>query len=158
MTNYLEWEYPPLWRSPGEARRFDRELPWQAPGRSGKLALMSRSPRVAVIGAGSWGTTVASLTAANAPTVIWARDPDLAEEIGSSHANDRYLPGAELDPRLEATHSLAEAAAAADVLVLALPSHGFRTVLELRRVPAAECSASASRSDSGSPTRTYTWP
>lgn len=91
---------------------------------------MSRSARVAVIGAGSWGTTVASLTAANAPTVIWARDPDLAEEIGSSHANDRYLPGAELDPRLEATHSLADAAAAADVLVMAVPSHGFRTVLE----------------------------
>jgi glycerol-3-phosphate dehydrogenase (NAD(P)+) len=91
---------------------------------------MSRQARVAVIGAGSWGTTVASLTAANAPTVIWARDPELAEEIRSCHANGRYLPGAELDPGLEATHSLAEAAAGADVLVMAVPSHGFRAVLE----------------------------
>jgi glycerol-3-phosphate dehydrogenase (NAD(P)+) len=91
---------------------------------------MSRAARVAVIGAGSWGTTVASLTAANAPTVIWARDPALAEEIQSSHANERYLPGAALNPALEATDSLEQAASGADVLVMAVPSHGFRTVLE----------------------------
>jgi glycerol-3-phosphate dehydrogenase (NAD(P)+) len=83
-----------------------------------------------VIGAGSWGTTVASLTTANAATVIWARDPALAEEIHSGHANGRYLPGAELHPELEATHSLEEATATADVLVMAVPSHGFREVLE----------------------------
>jgi glycerol-3-phosphate dehydrogenase (NAD(P)+) len=91
---------------------------------------MSRAPRVAVIGAGSWGTTVASQPTANAPTVIWARDPELAEEMRSSHVNERYLPGAELDSALEATDSLEEAAADADVLVMAVPSHGFRTVLE----------------------------
>jgi glycerol-3-phosphate dehydrogenase (NAD(P)+) len=91
---------------------------------------MNRSPRVAVIGAGSWGTTVASLTAANGPTVIWARDPQLAEEIRSSHTNGRYLPGADLHPELEATESLEEAIASADVLVMAVPSHGFRAVLE----------------------------
>jgi glycerol-3-phosphate dehydrogenase (NAD(P)+) len=91
---------------------------------------MSRSPRVAVIGAGSWGTTVASLTATNAPTVVWARHPELAEEIRESHTNERYLPEAELHPELDATHSLEEAIAKADVLVMAVPSHGFRGVLE----------------------------
>jgi len=91
---------------------------------------MTRSPRVAVIGAGSWGTTVASLTAANAPTVLWARGPDLAEEIRAGHTNARYLPEAELHPELGATASLEEAIASADVLVMAVPSHGFRAVLE----------------------------
>jgi glycerol-3-phosphate dehydrogenase (NAD(P)+) len=91
---------------------------------------MSRAPRVAVVGAGSWGTTVASLTAARAPTTLWARDPRLAEEIRSSHTNERYLPDAELAPELDATDSLEQAAAVADVLVLAVPSHGFRAVLE----------------------------
>jgi glycerol-3-phosphate dehydrogenase (NAD(P)+) len=91
---------------------------------------MSRDPCVAVIGAGSWGTTVASLTAANAPTIMWARDPAIAEEIHSNHTNQSYLPGAELHPELRATESLDEAMACADVLVMAVPSHGFRAVLE----------------------------
>jgi glycerol-3-phosphate dehydrogenase (NAD(P)+) len=91
---------------------------------------MTRSPRVAVVGAGSWGTTVASLVAANAPTVVWARGPDLAEEICTNHTNGRYLPDAELHPELGATASLEEAIASADVLVMAVPSHGFRAVLE----------------------------
>jgi glycerol-3-phosphate dehydrogenase (NAD(P)+) len=95
---------------------------------------MGRQARVAVIGAGSWGTTVASLAAANAPTVLWARRDDLAAEIDGAHANERYLPGLELHPELRATASLEEAAAAADVLVMAVPSHGFRAVLE-RLVP-----------------------
>ena len=91
---------------------------------------MTRSPRVTVIGAGSWGTTVASLTAANAPTVVWARSPQLAEEISTAHTNQRYLPDAVLHPELEATDSLGEALTGADVLVMAVPSHGFRAVLE----------------------------
>lgn len=91
---------------------------------------MTRPIQVTVLGAGSWGTTVASLAAANAETVIWARDPELAEEIDCRHRNDRYLDGLELHPRLRATASLAEAAANADVLVMAVPSHGMRAVLQ----------------------------
>lgn len=91
---------------------------------------MSTQPRVAVIGAGSWGTTVASLVARNTPTVLWARSPELADEIDERHTNERYLPGAALEAELRATASLADAAGAADVLVMAVPSHGFRTVLE----------------------------
>jgi glycerol-3-phosphate dehydrogenase (NAD(P)+) len=85
--------------------------------------------RVAVIGAGSWGTTVAGLTSRNCPTVLWARRDDLAEEINVRHTNSDYLPGAELPDALRATASIDEAVSAADVVVMGVPSHGFRDVL-----------------------------
>jgi glycerol-3-phosphate dehydrogenase (NAD(P)+) len=85
--------------------------------------------RVAVIGAGSWGTTVASIAAANAPTVLWARRPALAEAISSSGENPDYLPGHRLPPGLRCTSDLGEAVSGADLLVMAVPSHGFREVL-----------------------------
>jgi glycerol-3-phosphate dehydrogenase (NAD(P)+) len=91
---------------------------------------MSREARVAVIGAGSWGTTVASLAAANTPTVLWARRDELAAEIEERHTNEAYLPGLELEPALRGTSSIEDAVATADVLVMAVPSHGFREVLE----------------------------
>lgn len=85
--------------------------------------------RVAVVGAGSWGTTVASLVARNSPTVLWARDPGLAEAIRTGNENRPYLPGVTLPPGMTATASLAEACGGADVVVMAVPSHGFRAVL-----------------------------
>ncbi len=91
---------------------------------------MSRQTRVAVIGGGSWGTTVASLAARNAPTVLWTRRPETAEEINCDHVNSAYLPDVPLDERLDATCDIEEATTAADVLVMAVPSHGFRNVLE----------------------------
>jgi glycerol-3-phosphate dehydrogenase (NAD(P)+) len=84
---------------------------------------------VAVIGAGSWGTTVASLAAAQAPTIIWARRADAAAEIASEHTNSRYLGDVPLEPSLRATADLEEAVAAADVLIMGVPSHGFRATL-----------------------------
>jgi glycerol-3-phosphate dehydrogenase (NAD(P)+) len=89
-----------------------------------------RATQVAVVGAGSWGTTVASLAAANAPTVLWARREELAAEINEQHTSEGYLPDIELPPSLRATSSLEEAVTGADVLVMAVPSHGFRAVLE----------------------------
>jgi glycerol-3-phosphate dehydrogenase (NAD(P)+) len=83
-----------------------------------------------VIGGGSWGTTVASLTARNTPTTIWTRRAEVAAEIERDHVNSAYLPGERLDPELRATSSLEEAVSSADVLVMAVPSHGFRAVLE----------------------------
>lgn len=91
---------------------------------------MARETQVAVIGAGSWGTTVASLCARNGPSLVWARRPDVAEEIQAHHTNTAYLGDRALHPKLSATASLEEAAGAADVLVMAVPSHGFRAVLE----------------------------
>ena len=86
--------------------------------------------RVAVVGAGSWGTTVAALAATNTPTVLWARRPELAEQINSGHENREYLPGFALPPELCATADMAEAVERADVVVMAVPSHGFRDVLK----------------------------
>ncbi len=85
--------------------------------------------RCAVIGAGSWGTTVAHLLAHNTPTVLWARDPVVADEVDQRSSNGRYLPGATLHPDLSATSSMADAVASADLLVMGVPSHGFRDSL-----------------------------
>jgi glycerol-3-phosphate dehydrogenase (NAD(P)+) len=86
--------------------------------------------RVAVIGAGSWGTTVASVSVANNDTVLWARRKDVADEITTAHTNGAYLAGVELPAALRSTPSLEEAVGGADVVVMAVPSHGFRAVLE----------------------------
>ncbi|MFV1989725.1 MAG: NAD(P)H-dependent glycerol-3-phosphate dehydrogenase [Acidimicrobiales bacterium] len=85
--------------------------------------------QVVVIGAGSWGTTVASLTARNAPTILWARSALAADEINASHTNERYLPAAKLPTSLRATSDLEEAVTGADVVVMGVPSHGFRETL-----------------------------
>jgi glycerol-3-phosphate dehydrogenase (NAD(P)+) len=89
--------------------------------------------RAAVIGAGSWGTTVAHLLAHNVATVLWARDPDVAIEIDTKHTNSRYLNGYALHPDLRATADLAEAVETADMIVMGVPSHGFRETLEAAR-------------------------
>lgn len=85
--------------------------------------------RVAVIGAGSWGTTVAALTARNVPTVLWARRPDLAEQIVATGENPVYLKGYPLPPDLGCTSSLEDAVAEATLVVMGVPSHGFRQVV-----------------------------
>ena len=84
---------------------------------------------VAVVGAGSWGTTVASLAARNGSTLLWARRPKVAQETVEQHSNEQYLPGFALPEELSATSDLEEAVRGADVLVLAVPPHGFRAVL-----------------------------
>ena len=85
--------------------------------------------RVTVLGAGSWGTTVASLVAARNDTVLWARDGDVAAEIRAEHSNDRYLPGFTLPHDLDATDDLERAVCRAELLVVGVPSHGFRDVI-----------------------------
>ena len=82
--------------------------------------------QVAVIGAGSWGTTVAHLCAKNVPTTLWARREDVAVEVRDTHVNSAYLKGYDLTPALHATSSLEEAVSTADVLVMGVPSHGMR--------------------------------
>jgi glycerol-3-phosphate dehydrogenase (NAD(P)+) len=86
--------------------------------------------RVAVIGAGSWGTTVAALAAQNVPTVLWARRAELAEQIDAEHRNGDYLADYFLPAQLRATADLEEAVRQADVLVMGVPSQGFRSALE----------------------------
>jgi glycerol-3-phosphate dehydrogenase (NAD(P)+) len=84
--------------------------------------------QVAVVGAGSWGTTVASMLAPRADTTLWARDPMLAKAIAAGE-NPKYLPGVTLPDELSAGSDLAAALDGADVVVMAVPSHGYRAVL-----------------------------
>lgn len=83
-----------------------------------------------MVGAGSWGTAVAALVAPKTPTVLWARREALAEEISSHHRNSDYLPEIVLPESLSGTSDLEEAVRDADVVVMGVPSHGFRSILE----------------------------
>ncbi len=83
-----------------------------------------------MLGAGSWGTTMASLVAPRHDTVLWARDPDVAKSVNSDHVNPRYLPGFTLGTPLSATPDLGEAVSAADLIVVGVPTSGFRHVLQ----------------------------
>ncbi|MEE4110895.1 MAG: NAD(P)H-dependent glycerol-3-phosphate dehydrogenase [Halieaceae bacterium] len=85
---------------------------------------------VAVLGGGSWGTTVAALTARNTPVTLWARNPDTVDEINRDHTNRTYLPDAELPGNLRASNDLQEVVSRADVVVMGIPSQNFRSVLE----------------------------
>ncbi len=86
--------------------------------------------RITVLGAGSWGTTVASvLTRRDHESLIWARNPGTAEEINEQHTNSRYLPSFPLPPRLRATADLEEAARHAQMLVVGVPCGAFRDTL-----------------------------
>ncbi len=88
--------------------------------------------KIAFIGAGSWGTATASLVARKNEydTVLWARRAELAETVNLYHENPQYLPDLELPESLRATSDLEEALTGAEVVVMGVPSHGFRGVLK----------------------------
>ena len=87
--------------------------------------------KTAFIGAGSWGTTMASLVVRKGESegVLWARRAELAETINLFRENPEYLPGVPLPDELRATNDLQDALQGAEVVVMAVPSHGFRKVL-----------------------------
>ena len=88
------------------------------------------SERVAVIGAGNWGTALANLLAKKGnDVVIWSFEPDVSHAINSVHQNPRYLRGVVLHERLWATGDLAAAVEGADWLVSVSPSQHVRRVL-----------------------------
>jgi glycerol-3-phosphate dehydrogenase (NAD(P)+) len=86
--------------------------------------------RVAVIGAGSWGTAMATIVGASTPASLWARSSELATSMREEGENASYLPGIRLPAELGVTASLEEALAGARVVFMAVPSHGFRAVLK----------------------------
>lgn len=86
--------------------------------------------RIAVIGAGSWGTTLADLLTTSGHDVrLWAYEPEVAESINRTHVNDLFLAHSRLSDALVATSELGEAAAGAELLVSAVPSHAVRNVM-----------------------------
>jgi len=86
--------------------------------------------RAAVLGGGSWGTTVASLVAENLPTTLWARRADSVDEINRSNSNETYLPGAKLSSKLTASGDMEEVIRSADLLIMGVPSKAMRETLQ----------------------------
>ena len=83
--------------------------------------------RVAVFGAGSWGTAFSIVLAdAGNDVTIWGRRPEVCDQINSTHENADYFPGIELPEAITATHDPEKAAAGAEFIVFAMPSQTFR--------------------------------
>src|SRR5438477_2152255 len=99
--------------------------------RSSGRASKSRATRmrVAVLGAGAWGTAISCVLAARLEVTLWARDAAQAATIGASRRNERYLPGFELPSTVKVTADLAEATQAARLVLAATPVAGLRDVL-----------------------------
>lgn len=86
--------------------------------------------KVAIIGAGAFGTAMAiTATRGGNDVVLWAHDPDVAQAIRETGENPDYLPGIALGARVQATSDLAEAVAFSDTIVMMTPSHYYRDVL-----------------------------
>lgn len=86
--------------------------------------------RAAVIGAGAWGTALARHLAENNLTVkLWAYEPEVVESINTKKENSLYLPGIPLPASLTATSSLEDALQDTDFILLAVPSHAMRSVV-----------------------------
>ena len=87
--------------------------------------------RITVLGAGSWGTALAALLAANGHVVrLWAREESMVEALQTARENARYLPGIPLAPSIQPTRDRREAVAEAEVIVFAVPSGALRQVTE----------------------------
>ena len=84
---------------------------------------------IAVVGAGSWGTTVASTVAQNQSTMLWARRVALAQQITTEHENIDYLRGVALTESLLCSSNLQDVVRDASIVMMAVPSNGFRDVL-----------------------------
>ncbi|HZZ84041.1 MAG TPA: NAD(P)H-dependent glycerol-3-phosphate dehydrogenase [Anaeromyxobacteraceae bacterium] len=91
--------------------------------------------RATVLGAGSWGTALASvLGGKGVPVTLWGRDAGLVQAISREHENARYLPGVKLPAAIGATVDLTRALEGAELVVLAVPSHAIRQVaIEAKR-------------------------
>ena len=112
------------WARVDAAAVLDPELSKQAEVR------MVDMPTALVIGAGSWGTTLADLLAKQGvPTTIWAREPEVVESVRTERENSLFLPGVRLSDDLLATEELHDAIDLAEVVVSAVPTQFIRGVI-----------------------------
>ncbi len=86
--------------------------------------------RACVIGAGSWGTALASVLGANGhETVVWSHDAEVATAITERHENPKYLPDLPLPDTVRGTRDLRESLQGAEIVLLVSPSHVTRALL-----------------------------
>jgi len=84
---------------------------------------------IAVVGAGSWGTTLSDLLASGGHRVrIWAREPEVVESINRDHVNEIFLPRSQLVETIVAYDDVAEAVKGTEMVVSATPSHAVREI------------------------------
>lgn len=96
--------------------------------------------KAAVLGAGSWGTALATVVAQHAEAVsLWGRDEALCRDINERRGNTRYLPGIELDPKIRATTDIHQCVARAEVVIVGLPTKALKTVLGAMRGVIPDC-------------------
>jgi glycerol-3-phosphate dehydrogenase (NAD(P)+) len=86
--------------------------------------------RIAVLGAGAWGTAISCVLAARLEVTLWARDAAQASIIASTRRNDRYLPGFDLPSTVKVTADLRDAVRDAKLLLAATPVAGLRELLK----------------------------
>src|SRR5438270_7547181 len=86
--------------------------------------------RIAVLGAGAWGTAIAGTLSSRLEVALWARDRAQAEQISSSRQNDRYLPGIALPAAVQVTSKLEQAVSKARLVLAATPVAGLRELLK----------------------------
>jgi glycerol-3-phosphate dehydrogenase (NAD(P)+) len=94
--------------------------------------MVSGTHKAAVLGAGSWGTALAiHLGSVGHDVALWARDPDLIDEMAARRANPTYLPDITFPSSVHPVSSQAAALAGAHHVIIAVPSHGLRGVLRM---------------------------
>jgi glycerol-3-phosphate dehydrogenase (NAD(P)+) len=91
--------------------------------------------RVAVLGAGAWGTAIATVLSSRLEVALWARDAAQAAAIAGTRRNERYLPGIALPRQVEVEADLAVALDGAELALAATPVAGLREVLPKVRLP-----------------------
>jgi len=99
------------------------------------------SGKIAVLGAGSWGTTLALMLAKTGRSVtLWEFRPDAVKKMARMRENKEFLPGHPFPPQLEMTGDIHEATAGADFILMVVPSHGMRsTAARMTEGPPADC-------------------
>jgi len=95
--------------------------------------------KIAVIGAGAWGTAIAATLAARHAVRLWARDAKLLQALRSSGTNERYLPGVTLPRELALVGDLSRALDGTELVLLGVPTNGLRDAL--RKLKEAHCTA-----------------
>lgn len=94
--------------------------------------------KIAVLGAGAWGTALAAHVAARHDVLLWSRNPAVIDAVRRTHINEPYLPGVQLPAGLAVTDSLPEAVAGAGLIVLATSVAGLRPVAQTLATWAAD--------------------
>lgn len=94
------------------------------------------STEIGVVGAGAWGTALAQMLAAGGQEVLlWAREPELVEQINAEHTNSLFLPSARLAPSIVATGDLADMAGCAVLLLVTPAQHFAQTMAQMPAHP-----------------------